>query len=435
MSNGLINRQYVGARYVPKIMGEWNKALQYEALSVVTYMGNSFTSRVPVPANKIDINNEEYWINTGNYNAQVENYRLEVEQTKKELEEDMSKLPKKINNMSDRFFIFNGDSYGAPSYVNNWVQYCTKMLRIKNSQYINCCIGGSGFDTRFTDTFYSNIKNIESQITDKTNVTDIVCCGGFNDANQYVNNDNINNGIYNFIKYCKDTYPNARIYIGFIGWFGAGFPNLTNDKFNHSTTVLNLYKNAIDTGAVYLNGVENIMHNYKLFRTEDFIHPNSTGAKFLGRGIFNAIITGNCETVGEITSIPCTSNSGISPNSFQLWQTLKNDVITTSILSSIKFTGDNLGTLTQNSQTVKIELGSINIPDDNLYSIGDPFAWYTGYAVVKAGGVYTSCLMNLNINLRKINVKLINFNTTQEGGTITEISLYPISFTSNTIRP
>lgn len=77
MSNELINRQYVGARYVPKIMGEWNKALQYEALSVVTYMGNSFTSKVPVPAN-VEINNTDYWVNTGNYNAQVEEYRQEA---------------------------------------------------------------------------------------------------------------------------------------------------------------------------------------------------------------------------------------------------------------------------------------------------------------------------------------------------------------------
>lgn len=77
MSNELINRQYVGARYVPKIMGEWNKALQYEALSVVTYMGNSFTSKVPVPAN-VEINNTNYWVNTGNYNAQVEEYRKEA---------------------------------------------------------------------------------------------------------------------------------------------------------------------------------------------------------------------------------------------------------------------------------------------------------------------------------------------------------------------
>lgn len=68
--NGLINRQYVGARYVPKLMGEWNKALQYEALSIVTYDGNSFTSKIPVPAN-IDISNNEYWVNTGNFNAQL----------------------------------------------------------------------------------------------------------------------------------------------------------------------------------------------------------------------------------------------------------------------------------------------------------------------------------------------------------------------------
>lgn len=77
----LINRQYVGARYVPKIMGEWNKALQYEALSIVTHLGNSFTSKVPVPAN-IDITNTDYWLNTGNYNAQVEAYRKETLEAK-----------------------------------------------------------------------------------------------------------------------------------------------------------------------------------------------------------------------------------------------------------------------------------------------------------------------------------------------------------------
>jgi hypothetical protein len=82
----LINRQYVGARYVPKIMGEWNKALQYEALSIVTHLGNSFTSKVPVPAN-IDINNENYWVSTGNYNAQVENYRQETATVSKLLTE------------------------------------------------------------------------------------------------------------------------------------------------------------------------------------------------------------------------------------------------------------------------------------------------------------------------------------------------------------
>lgn len=77
----LINRQYVGARYVPRLIGEWNKALQYEPLSIVTHLGNSFTSKVPVPVN-IDITNTEYWVNTGNYNAQVEEYRREALEAK-----------------------------------------------------------------------------------------------------------------------------------------------------------------------------------------------------------------------------------------------------------------------------------------------------------------------------------------------------------------
>lgn len=65
-----MTRQYVGARYVPKLMGEWNSSLSYEALSIVTYMGNSFTSKKPVPSG-VNINNTEYWVNTANYSEQL----------------------------------------------------------------------------------------------------------------------------------------------------------------------------------------------------------------------------------------------------------------------------------------------------------------------------------------------------------------------------
>lgn len=68
---------YVGHRYVPKIVGEWDKNQSYEGLTIVTYQGASFTSKKRVPAG-IDINDNEYWVSTGNYNAQVEHYRQEV---------------------------------------------------------------------------------------------------------------------------------------------------------------------------------------------------------------------------------------------------------------------------------------------------------------------------------------------------------------------
>lgn len=124
MSNELINRQYVGARYVPKIMGEWNKALQYEALSVVTYMGNSFTSKVPVPAN-VEINNTDYWVNTGNYNAQVEEYRKEA-LAAKEL----------ANNTNSNLQEFKKNQTNTNTELNNKIDLTTSALnKLKNDVF------------------------------------------------------------------------------------------------------------------------------------------------------------------------------------------------------------------------------------------------------------------------------------------------------------
>lgn len=68
---------YIGARYVPKIEGEWTSTVAYEPLSVVLWQGNSYTSVCAVPVG-VDINDENYWVISGNYNAQVEQYRQEV---------------------------------------------------------------------------------------------------------------------------------------------------------------------------------------------------------------------------------------------------------------------------------------------------------------------------------------------------------------------
>ena len=68
-----MNRQYIGARYVPKIFdnngsNEWVSGIAYEALTIVTYLNNSYTSKKPVPSTAGAPNvATEYWANTGNY--------------------------------------------------------------------------------------------------------------------------------------------------------------------------------------------------------------------------------------------------------------------------------------------------------------------------------------------------------------------------------
>lgn len=70
--------QYIGARYVPLIEGEWDNTRAYEPLSVVTYLGNSYTSKQAVPIGAA-ITDQQFWVQTGNYNAQVEAYKQQVD--------------------------------------------------------------------------------------------------------------------------------------------------------------------------------------------------------------------------------------------------------------------------------------------------------------------------------------------------------------------
>ena len=75
----MATRQYVGARYVPKVSNprEWNKAFQYEALTIVNYGDNSFISKIPVPAG-VDISDNKYWQSVAVFNPEVAEYTKQV---------------------------------------------------------------------------------------------------------------------------------------------------------------------------------------------------------------------------------------------------------------------------------------------------------------------------------------------------------------------
>lgn len=165
---GLINRQYVGARYVPKIIGEWNKALQYEALSIVTHLGNSFTSKVPVPVN-IDITNTDYWINTGNYNAQVEAYRKETLETKQV-----------ANNTNADLQAFKKNQTSTNNEFNNKIDLTTSALNgLKNVVFngdtpnvITVAKSGGRFHT------INEAINFAKKYCSRNNRVTILICGG-----------------------------------------------------------------------------------------------------------------------------------------------------------------------------------------------------------------------------------------------------------------
>ena len=104
---------YIGQRYVPKVMGQWNSTQDYEGLSIVIHQGDSYTSKKHVPAG-IDIHNEEFWVITGNYNAQIADYQNRVSIVEDKIDEkadtsyvesEVSTLGTLINQKADTTYV------------------------------------------------------------------------------------------------------------------------------------------------------------------------------------------------------------------------------------------------------------------------------------------------------------------------------------------
>lgn len=202
--NGLVNRQYVGARYVPKIMGEWNKALQYEALSVVTHVGNSFTSKVPVPAN-IDITNTDYWINTGNYNAQVEAYRQQTAQVKNDLNNE---IINRKNAVKDNI-LWIGDSYSV-NYNHKLPNGVRDMLNANN--WYEYSKGGAGFAGAWAGaTFNDLIEEAKNDLSasQKEMIKYVYIVGGANDSG-FIWTE-LKPKVISTVQNAKNSFPNAQV--------------------------------------------------------------------------------------------------------------------------------------------------------------------------------------------------------------------------------
>lgn len=346
MCKGLINRQYVGARYVPKIMGEWDKSLQYEALCIVTYKGNSFTSKIPVPAN-IDIGNTDYWVNTANYNAQITEYENIVKSYKTE-----------VDLLTAHDAIIISDSYGVEGVVgnNSWVNGLKNAIINKyNSTVYTSTHGSRGFvgNNIVAENFLDSLKEFDYLSTENKNkIKYIIVCGGANDSNKSA--DTIFNSMETFVQYVNNNYPNASCYVGMIAYSSHSPENMYYNSLPAYKKISELPK------GVYLNGSENIVRQNML--QGDGLHPNNKGCEELIKYLTNAFFTGSCNVnrQNEITLEP----SGIATSYDELGSITETQIdgVTTLTLRSNSYnstTSINVSKSTFNSID-SIEIGTLS---------------------------------------------------------------------------
>jgi hypothetical protein len=185
-------------------MGEWNKALQYEALSIVTHLGNSFTSKVPVPVN-VDITNTDYWVNTGNYNAQVEAYRQDVAQLNTDLNNE---IVNRKNDSKDNI-LWIGDSYSV-NYNHKLPNGVRDMLNAKN--WYEYSKGGAGFAGAWAGASYNDLieqAKKEMSASQKEMIKHVYIVGGANDSS-FIWTE-LKPKVVSTIQNAKNSFPNAEV--------------------------------------------------------------------------------------------------------------------------------------------------------------------------------------------------------------------------------
>lgn len=291
------NNVYIGNRYVPIIVGEWDKNRAYESLSIVTYSGTSYTSTKNVPVG-IEISNTEFWVMTGNYNAQVEEYRKETEA-----------LANKVGVITDKNIIVIGDSYGKgwDQAGNQYTPYTTFASQYTGVPIKNESESGSGFANTGDEgnTFAGLISKVANAMSkdERDKVTDIMFIGGFNDRTH--SSTEIITGMIACLSICKNSFVNAKYGCGMIGWstYSPDYPALNNVVYRYQ-------REFTVRGGYYITDIDRSMHNYTFF-ADDGIHPNEIGHKFIGLALSDFIkgFNNNVQTIGRSTIAVTTKHN------------------------------------------------------------------------------------------------------------------------------
>lgn len=219
----------------------------------------------------------------------IEDINEAIEDINEAIEDITDDIDEINDRLNENITIFIGDSYGASSMTNNWVaNYCTNNGLTLNTDAFNYCTGSAGFyDIGGGDnTYLHQIQNIDETIN-KNNVKKIIVAGGWNDRTK--NKTQLETAVATFASYVKTNFPNAKLYVGMIANYGEIDPVVSTINYRQwlFNQILLGYQTINKYGGHYLNGVEEVMHIYNFFDTDN-VHPNADGVDMLARAIKQA---------------------------------------------------------------------------------------------------------------------------------------------------
>lgn len=323
-------RQYIGARYVPLYVGNWDASRNYEPLSIVTDAnGNSFTSLKDVPAGTA-LNNRGYWVQTSSYSGSIDTLRRDVDALQTDvggLHTDVGTLQNDVDaaeadialinqKLGKRNFVLIADSYGVGTTaggqtVKGWTQWFKEYSGLGDDRVKIGQAGGVGFiGNSQTDTALTLITSVANSMTEAQRdlITDIVVAMGANDFDR--GQQPLELAVKAFVEYARPKFKNAVIHTACIG-YNSNPANST--QRNNMSYVSNAYAS---------NGVNSLGGNIRFclsqnpsYMSADFLHPTQNGYAAIARTILSALTGGDTTIIsysGLNNPTPKEPNNGVT---------------------------------------------------------------------------------------------------------------------------
>lgn len=351
----------------------------------------------------------------------------------------ISSLDSRVDNLEMNNVIMMGDSYalgvtngGQDPNITSWCEYLRSMLGKTEDQVFirgqdSGAFAASADILRFAKIIEAEEANIAAKFSPST-VSHIIVCAGANEI--LYNYPAVMNGVIDFCNYCRTKYPNAKVYIGMIGYGGQGIINGLNTLHSYHDISLCGYIDGAEScrNAVYLNGIENAHKKYfRAYHTNsDWVHPNAVGYLSLAQQIAQAIRSGYCDVRSVQEVVNLTPPSGVSVSANRLYTYIDNDITRLVSTGQIVVSGLNISSYVANG-TVAIDLGTME--SGAIIGRAENTSWSVPCWYYDSSNVLHTAEANLYADLNHLYIAITETNSAAWAATsISSIYIAPFRF-------
>lgn len=283
------SRQYIGARYVPKLFVgenggmEWQENTSYENFTMVSYRNDYYISRKDVPSsigNPYDY--RTFWCRMGTMNGGIANLQTQINNLKDEIADEIEDILYVLKGyFVGKKYLIISDSYGVGYSPDGNTKSFAYSIKDFLSYYGASCVVSARSDATWNGatTYYSLYEKVINQGP----FTDILIVGGYNQESSF------GQQVLDFENAVRRVNKCAISYLD-VGCKATSYEHNYNEAKYYAQSI-----NSLNGGNINHCVNSRYILNRKECFSSDNIHPSQVGQNLLYNNIVEFLINGHID--------------------------------------------------------------------------------------------------------------------------------------------